>query len=339
MKRKLAMLLVLCICLSATLVVSGGVPTTTQVPEGYFQRVSFVDAEVTSSGLNVREGMSTEQKVICVLEKGAKVKVFGKLGEWYAIYVPGKNSVGVVGADYVKPITTVAVEAAPVSAVGKTATTDAKVVITDPKAGITDTKVSTSAAKVPTTDSKAAAAAAVADTSKTAVVTDKTTTKDTSAQTKAATAPAAPIVNTAGSSAKASTTAAKLDGTSLEEQKMLSLINKSRVDAGLNEVGFDMELMKTARIKAKDMADNNYFSNQSPTYGSPFDLMKKYGLSFKSAAEVIAGNKTEEAAFKALMGNNQHKANILNAKYGFVGIGIANDTKYGKIFVSEFVAR
>ncbi len=40
--------------------------------------------------------------------------------------------------------------------------------------------------------------------------------------------------------------------------------------------------------KSQDMIDNNYFSHNSPTYGSPFDMLKKFGISYKTAGENIA---------------------------------------------------
>ena len=43
------------------------------------------------------------------------------------------------------------------------------------------------------------------------------------------------------------------------------------------------------------MQTKNYFSHTSPTYGSPFDMMKAYGISYKSAGENIAmGQRSPE---------------------------------------------
>ena len=87
-------------------------------------------------------------------------------------------------------------------------------------------------------------------------------------------------------------------GLSQDEQKILNLINQERAKAGLAALKADASLMDVARLKAKDMVQNNYFSHQSPTYGSPFDMMRQFGITFKTAGENIAGNSTEEGAVK-----------------------------------------
>ncbi|HPP36623.1 MAG TPA: CAP domain-containing protein [Clostridiales bacterium] len=124
-----------------------------------------------------------------------------------------------------------------------------------------------------------------------------------------------------------------------DEQKLLELVNKAREENGLEPLAVDENLMKVARIKAKDMVENNYFSHQSPTYGSPFDMMRQFDNTFKSAGENIAGNKTVEGAFKAWMSSETHKKNILNPGFKVTGIGIENSPTYGKILVQQFIGR
>ncbi len=124
-----------------------------------------------------------------------------------------------------------------------------------------------------------------------------------------------------------------------DEQKLLELVNKARADKGLDALVTDENLMKVARMKAKDMVDNNYFSHQSPTYGSPFDMMRQFDNVFKSAGENIAGNKTVEGAFKAWMSSENHKKNILNSGFKVTGIGVENSSTYGKILVQQFIGK
>ncbi len=126
---------------------------------------------------------------------------------------------------------------------------------------------------------------------------------------------------------------------SKDEQLLLNLINAERTKAGLSALKADAELMNVARIKAKDMVENNYFSHQSPTYGSPFDMMRQFGITFKTAGENIAGNSTEEAAVKAWMNSEGHRKNILNGNFNYTGIGIYSSPRYGKIFVQMFIGR
>ena len=74
---------------------------------------------------------------------------------------------------------------------------------------------------------------------------------------------------------------------------------------GLQALIVDDELQNIARIKAQDMVDNNYFSHTSPTYGSPFDMMKNFGISYKTAGENIAGNSTNSGAVNAWMNSER----------------------------------
>jgi len=145
----------------------------------------------------------------------------------------------------------------------------------------------------------------------------------------------------AGNPGEGDATAASTAPTDIseDEQKLLDLVNKARAEAGLNPLSLDKTLMNTARLKAQDMAENNYFSHQSPKYGSPFDMMRQFGLEFKAAGENIAGNETVEGAFQAWMSTEAHKKNILNKNFNYVGIGIASNKTYGKIVVQQFIGR
>ena len=88
---------------------------------------------------------------------------------------------------------------------------------------------------------------------------------------------------------------------------------------------------------ARDMVTNNYFSHQSPSYGTPFEMMKAYGLAFTAAAENIAGNQTVDGAFYAWMNSDSHKANITNGDFTKTGIGVYTSPIYGKIIVQLFM--
>lgn len=123
---------------------------------------------------------------------------------------------------------------------------------------------------------------------------------------------------------------------SQEEQQMLDLVNQARQQNGLQPLKVDSELTKVARVKAKDMIDNNYFDHNSPTYGSPFDMMNQFGIQYNTAGENLAGNQTVEAAHQALMDSQGHRENILNSGYTEVGIGIVDGGQYGKMFVQLF---
>ncbi|SDN38607.1 uncharacterized protein, YkwD family [Fictibacillus solisalsi] len=121
-----------------------------------------------------------------------------------------------------------------------------------------------------------------------------------------------------------------------DEKQMVDKVNQEREKAGVKPLQVDMELTKMARVKAQDMIDNNYFDHNSPKYGSPFDMMKQFGIQYQTAGENIAGNSSVDGAHTSLMNSQGHRENILKSDYTKVGIGIVDGGKYGKMFVQEF---
>ena len=128
-------------------------------------------------------------------------------------------------------------------------------------------------------------------------------------------------------------------GMNADEQEVFNLINKQRTDNGLAPLKNDPEVQRVARIKAQDMVNNNYFSHTSPTYGSPFDMLKSFRISYKTAGENIAGNSSNSEAVTAWMNSSGHRANILNSSYNYTGIGVVSGSKYGKIYVQMFIGK
>ncbi|KUK52454.1 MAG: Sporulation uncharacterized protein YkwD [Desulfotomaculum sp. 46_296] len=126
-------------------------------------------------------------------------------------------------------------------------------------------------------------------------------------------------------------------GLNADEQKMVDLVNNERRKAGLSTLKVNLDLVKIARLKGEDMIENNYFSHTSPTYGSPFDMMSQFGISYKTAGENLAGAPTVESAHQNLMNSAGHRANILNSSFKEIGIGVVEGSKYGKIFVQMFI--
>jgi len=127
-------------------------------------------------------------------------------------------------------------------------------------------------------------------------------------------------------------------GLSAQEKQLVDLINKERTSRGLSPLTIDENLSKVAHIKAEDMKGNNYFSHTSPTYGSPFDMMKQFGISYNAAAENIAENSDIVSAHYAIMNSSGHRDNILNPYFNKVGVGVvSNSTDNGIIVVEMFI--
>lgn len=113
------------------------------------------------------------------------------------------------------------------------------------------------------------------------------------------------------------------------ENEVIRLVNEQRVKNGLKELQADWELSRVARFKSQDMKDNNYFSHTSPVYGSPFEMIKNFGISYRSAGENIArGQSTPQAVVNAWMNSSGHRANILNSTYTKIGVGYVADGRY-----------
>ncbi len=105
-------------------------------------------------------------------------------------------------------------------------------------------------------------------------------------------------------------------------QQILTLVNKSRAAYGLSPLTLNTNLSRAAMAKAEDMKNRNYFSHTSPIYGSPFDMMKSFGISYRTAGENIAkGQKTPAAVMTAWMNSSGHRKNILNPNFTQLGVG------------------
>lgn len=121
------------------------------------------------------------------------------------------------------------------------------------------------------------------------------------------------------------------------EQQVVDLTNAERSKNGLAPLKVDLELSKVAREKSKDMAANNYFDHNSPTYGSPFDMMKKFGISYRSAGENIAmGQRTPQEVVQAWMNSQGHRENILNSSYTHIGVGHVENGNY---WTQQFIGK
>lgn len=124
-----------------------------------------------------------------------------------------------------------------------------------------------------------------------------------------------------------------------DEQKLLNLVNQARVKKGIRTLKVDLNLLKVARAKAEDMVKRSYFSHNSPTYGSPFEMIKRFGVNYKTAGENIAGSAAVEDGFNAWLKSEGHRKNLLNSNFNYTGIAVINSKIYGKIIVQEFIGK
>ncbi len=123
---------------------------------------------------------------------------------------------------------------------------------------------------------------------------------------------------------RTNTTAAP--STSNYERRVAELVNVERQKNGLAPLTLDPAISNVARIKSKDMSDNNYFAHQSPTYGSAADMLTQNGIRYSAWGEnIAAGQKTPEEVVSAWMNSPGHKANILASHFTKIGVGYVNN--------------
>ena len=124
------------------------------------------------------------------------------------------------------------------------------------------------------------------------------------------------------------------------QKEVVRLVNVERQKQGLGKLSLNAKLSNVATLKSQDMINKNYFYHTSPTYGSPFDMMKQFNISYKTAGENIAkGQKTPAEVVKAWMNSQGHRENILNKNYTEIGIGVAKDANGTLYWTQMFIGK
>lgn len=153
------------------------------------------------------------------------------------------------------------------------------------------------------------------------------------------------LLNVALVAAALSSTAALAQEHNLEfVQKVVDLTNAERRANGLPELRVSGYLAQSAQSHADDMARRNYFAHNSPEGVAPRDRMLAVGYDPQTfTGENIYyyyGNQVgiqPEAAVAWWMNSPGHRANILDARYTEIGVGLAITTADGKhIYVQNF---
>lgn len=273
-----------------------------------------------TANVNFRTTASTSSGKLRTLSKGTSIKMVGTIDSFYIVQL-GTNEIGVVSKSYVKSSSTAPKGASTYTTVSKnTGTTKSNTIL---RGG-----PSTSFRKITTLSSKTKVTILGYIDNWYIVVTsnnlvgcirkDLLTTASTS-------------TNSSGSTSNNSFSMSE------NEKTIFDLINDARAKAGISKLVADSNVFKVAKLKVQDMVKSNYFSHNSPTYGSPFEMLKKYGITYKVAGENIAGNPSLEAAVTAWLNSDTHKQNILSNSYNYVGIGVEKSDTYGYIITAMFI--
>lgn len=126
---------------------------------------------------------------------------------------------------------------------------------------------------------------------------------------------------------------------SVEEEEALALLNADRRAAGLSDLKFNATLVVVARDFADDMIARGFIGHYNPEGESPFDRMRRYGVTYRSAAENLAAHRSVAEAQRLLMDSEDHRKNILNADFNEVGIGVRPGPQGMVYLVQEFIQR
>lgn len=120
------------------------------------------------------------------------------------------------------------------------------------------------------------------------------------------------------------------------EQQVVTLTNNERAKYGLQPLKIDLKVSEVARLKSSDMKNNGYFSHTSPTYGSPFDMMKQFGIQYRAAGENIAmGQRSPQEVVNAWMNSEGHRKNILSSNFTHIGVGHVEGNYWTQMFIGK----
>ncbi len=120
------------------------------------------------------------------------------------------------------------------------------------------------------------------------------------------------------------------------EKVMFNLVNQERANQGIRPLEFDSRLRNIARSHSGDMFERGYFSHYSPEGFNVADRALKEGVDFLVIGENLAYAPSVELAHQGLMNSEGHRANILSADYGKIGVGVIDGGIYGKMFTQVF---
>ncbi|MCE5219820.1 MAG: CAP domain-containing protein [Clostridium sp.] len=107
------------------------------------------------------------------------------------------------------------------------------------------------------------------------------------------------------------------------ENKILELMNAKRAEAGLQPLTLDNTLVQVARYKSDHMIQYNYFDHVTPQGTKYTDWLQAVGYEYTAAGENIAYNTYDAVElFNQWWNSPGHRANMMNASYTKVGIGV-----------------
>lgn len=107
-------------------------------------------------------------------------------------------------------------------------------------------------------------------------------------------------------------------------KNIIALTNQTRKNLELPVLKMNDLLSKAAAAKAADMAQREYFAHKSPDGRTPWDWIKAVGYTYRFAGENLAVQFEQAEDVEAgWLASPMHRANIVNADYTEIGVGVA----------------
>lgn len=282
-----------------------------------FSKLDYSFASVIPSNTNIRSGLSGDSPIIASLNSGDKVKVIGKLNGLYVVNIPNTNKLGTISPNDARLYSAMPGSTAPMPTKPIPTTTGTNTTGTGRIGAGTNGYGTTGNVGNSTTQPGTVAPGA---TGTTGLNQNTGTTRNTNTTANAPTATGSGTLTA-------------------DASRILQLCNAERAKVGAKPLKANTDLTKLANMKSQDIVQKNYFSHQSPTYGSPFDMMKTYGISYMYAGENLAINQSADGAHQAWMNSEGHKRNILNPDFTEIGIGIYSKGNGSFAYTQMFIGR
>lgn len=288
---------------------------------------------VTTTRVNFRSSTTLgASSIIKTLNKNQSIKMVGEVDQFYIVQL-GTNEVGFVSKSYVKTTSTPPANAKVYtsnSPYGATIAYNAVNVRRGPSTGfikVTTLRKGTEVTVVGYIDNFYTV---IYSSNKVGMIQKDLLKKGVTHPIKTPTTPipTTPKPSTGGNTSNLS-----------NQDLVLRYINEERAANGLPALTKGVKLSDLAQRKSNEMVEKNYFLHTSPTYGTPFDMMKNFGVTYKTAGENIAGNSSLKDAVTSWMNSEGHRKNVLSNTYNYAGIGVTKSDRYGYIIVAMFVGQ
>lgn len=162
--------------------------------------------------------------------------------------------------------------------------------------------------------------------------TDKTTTDKTTTDKTTTDKTATDKTTTDKTTTDKTTTDKTTSNTSVSAyaQEVVNLVNAERAKEGLSALSIDSKVTAAAQVRATEIKTS--FSHTRPDGRSCFTALAEAGASYSGAGENIAiGQKTPSEVVTAWMNSPGHRANIMNANFKYIGVGV-NGTAWAQLF-------